>query len=57
VADLVRGAGGDIHFASRIDKIRVEGDRVVSVEGVNQAGERAAFAGAYFFSDHAGFAI
>jgi len=50
VADLVRGAGGDIHFGIQIDKIRVEGDRVVSVEGVNQAGERAAFAGAYFFS-------
>jgi protoporphyrinogen oxidase len=50
VADLVRGAGGEIHFGIQIDKIRVEDNHVVSAEGVNQAGERAAFAGDYFFS-------
>jgi protoporphyrinogen oxidase len=49
-ADLVRGAGGEIHFGIQVDKIRVEDNHVVSVEGVNQAGERAAFAGSYFFS-------
>jgi protoporphyrinogen oxidase len=49
-ADVVRKDGGEIHFGIQIDKIRVEGNRVVSVEGVNEAGERAAFAGNYFFS-------
>ena len=49
-AELVRGAGGEIHFGIQIDKIRVERSRVVSVEGINGIGERTAFAGDYFFS-------
>jgi len=49
-ADVVRGDGGEIHFGIQIDKICVEGNRVVSVEGTNEAGERATFAGSYFFS-------
>ncbi|MGP8174774.1 MAG: NAD(P)/FAD-dependent oxidoreductase [Terracidiphilus sp.] len=49
-ADLVRAAGGEIHLGIQIDRIHVKGNKVVSVEGVNGAGERAAFAGDYFFS-------
>ena len=49
-ADLVRGAGGEIHLGIQIDRIYVEGNRVVSVEGINGAGVRTAFAGDYFFS-------
>jgi protoporphyrinogen oxidase len=49
-ADMVRREGGEIHFDIQVDKIRVNGNRVASVEGVNQAGERASFAGDYFFS-------
>jgi protoporphyrinogen oxidase len=49
-ADMVRGAGGEIHFDVQVDKIHVDGDRVVSVEGINEAGERKVFSGDYFFS-------
>jgi protoporphyrinogen oxidase len=49
-ADLVRAAGGEIHFGIQIDCIHVEDNKVVSVEGVNVDGERASFAGDYFFS-------
>ena len=49
-ADLIRAAGGEIHFGIPIDQIHVDGNRVVSVAGVDQAGERVTFAGNYFFS-------
>ncbi len=42
--------GGEIHFGIQIDRIHVEGNKVISVEGMNEAGERVAFAGDYFFS-------
>jgi protoporphyrinogen oxidase len=49
-ADLVRKSGGEIHFGINIDRINVEGNKVVSVEGANESGERATYAGDYFFS-------
>jgi protoporphyrinogen oxidase len=49
-ADIVRKSGGEIHFGIRVDRINVEGGKVVSVEGVNETGERASYAGDYFFS-------
>ncbi|MDR3792126.1 MAG: NAD(P)/FAD-dependent oxidoreductase [Terracidiphilus sp.] len=49
-ADLVREKGGEIHFGLKVDRIHVDGNKVVSVEAVNEAGERTAFAGDYFFS-------
>ncbi len=49
-ADLVRKGGGEIHFGIQIDRINVEGNKVVSVEGRNEAGERVTYAGDYFFS-------
>jgi protoporphyrinogen oxidase len=49
-ADVVREGGGEIHFGVRIDRIHVDGNKVVSVEGVNEAGERVTYAGDYFFS-------
>lgn len=49
-ADLVREGGGDIHFGVQIDRIHLDGNKVVSVEGVNATGERIAYAGDYFFS-------
>jgi len=49
-ADLVRAAGGEIHFGIHIDQIHVDGNRIVSVEGINEAAERVTFAGDYFFS-------
>ena len=49
-ADLVRKGGGEIHFGIQIDRIYVQGNKVVSVEGRNEAGERVTYAGDYFFS-------
>ncbi len=49
-AELIRVAGGEINFGFKIDRISVEGSKVLSVEGVNQSGERMTYAGDYFFS-------
>jgi protoporphyrinogen oxidase len=49
-ADLVRQDGGEIHSGIQIDRINVEGNKVVSVEGRNKAGEQVTYAGDYFFS-------
>jgi protoporphyrinogen oxidase len=50
VADLVTQGGGEIHMGWKVDRIHCEGDKVTSVEAVNDAGERRSFAGDYFFS-------
>jgi protoporphyrinogen oxidase len=49
-AELVCEGGGEIYTGVTIDRIHLEGNRVVSVEGVNGAGGRRTFAGDYFFS-------
>ena len=49
-AELVRAGGGEIHMGIRAGRVIVNGNRVVAVEGVNDAGERVRFAGDYFFS-------
>lgn len=49
-ADLVRGAGGEIHFGITVNSIEVSGGRVVAVAGVDESGRRVSFAGDYFFS-------
>jgi protoporphyrinogen oxidase len=50
VAGLVRQGGGEIHLGIGIDRIHVDGNKVVSVEGLNKAGERVVYAGDTFFS-------
>jgi protoporphyrinogen oxidase len=50
VADLVCRAGGEIHFGVEINRVNVKGNQLVSVEGVNHAGEPVTFQGDYFFS-------
>jgi protoporphyrinogen oxidase len=50
VAGLVRAKGGEIRMDWRVDAIHCEGRRVVSIEAVNDKGERQTFAGDYFFS-------
>jgi protoporphyrinogen oxidase len=50
VADLVRAAGGEIHFGIHIDRINLDGQSVASIEGVNDAGDRVTFAGDHFLS-------
>jgi len=49
-ADLVRAAGGEMRMGIQIDRIHVEGNRIIAVEGHDDAGERVHFAGDYFFS-------
>ncbi len=50
VAELVRAGGGQIYLGVSVDRIRVEGNKVVAVEGINQDGQRAIYSGDYFFS-------
>jgi protoporphyrinogen oxidase len=50
VADEVVRLGGEIHMGMKVDAIHCDGTRVVSIEAVNDAGERQRFAGDYFFS-------
>jgi len=50
VADQVVALGGEIHMKWHVDRIHCEGDRVVSVEAVNEAGQRQTLSGDYFFS-------
>ena len=49
-ADLVRKGGGEILLGIQIDSVHVEGNKIVSVEGTNELGERVTFHGDYFFS-------
>jgi len=49
-ASLVTQGGGEIHMGIQIDRINVEGDRIISIEGLDSSGERMTFAGDYFFS-------
>ena len=49
-AELVKKGGGEIHLGIQIDRINVERNKIVSVEGLNGAGERVTYKGDYFFS-------
>jgi protoporphyrinogen oxidase len=49
-AGLVREAGGEIHMGVAIDRVNVEGNRIVSIEGKDANGERVTYTGDYFFS-------
>jgi protoporphyrinogen oxidase len=54
VADQIREKGGEIHMGWRVDRIHCAAEggvkRVVSLDAVNEKGERRTFAGDYFFS-------
>jgi protoporphyrinogen oxidase len=50
VADKVRAGGGEIQMGCKVDKLIVDGERVVAVETVNARGERERFDGDYFLS-------
>jgi protoporphyrinogen oxidase len=49
-SELVTQRGGEIQLGIQIDRINVEGNKVISIEGMNHSGERLTFAGDYFFS-------
>jgi protoporphyrinogen oxidase len=50
VADQIVAKGGEIRMGRKVDTIHCAGDRVVSIEAVNDAGERETLTGDYFFS-------
>jgi len=50
VAEIVCSQGGAISFGVTVDRIRLEGDRVVAVEGIDKNGGRHVYAGDYFIS-------
>ena len=50
VAGLVQEKGGEVLLGWKVDAIHSDGARVLSVDAVNEAGERQTFAGDYFFS-------
>ena len=50
VAEQVVAKGGVIEMGWKVDCIRCEDQRVVSLDAVNETGERRTFAGDYFFS-------
>ncbi len=50
VAALVTQKGGEVRLGSRVDRLHVEGSRVVSVEAVHANGERETIAADYVFS-------
>jgi protoporphyrinogen oxidase len=50
VADQVVAKGGEIRMSWKVDRIHCEGERVTSIEAVNEAGERETLTGDYFFS-------
>jgi protoporphyrinogen oxidase len=50
VANKIVAGGGDIHMGWKVDRVVTEGQRILSVEAVNDAGETQAFAADSFFS-------
>ena len=49
-AELIRQGGGEILLGVNIDRINLTGNKVVSIEGVQERGERVVYEGDYFFS-------
>ena len=49
-AELVKKGGGKINMGWKVDRIHVEGNRVLWTESTNDAGERRRDEGEYFFS-------
>lgn len=50
VASLVQEKGGEVRMQTKVDRLHVEGNRIVSVDTVNAAGERETIAADYVFS-------
>jgi protoporphyrinogen oxidase len=50
VACLVNQSGGEIQKGVRIEKINVQDEKVISVEGINDSGDHVLFTGDFFFS-------
>ncbi len=50
VAELIQAGGGEIRHGITIDRVHVDGNRVIAAGGVDEAGNRSEFRGDYFFS-------
>ncbi|MDE3163217.1 MAG: NAD(P)/FAD-dependent oxidoreductase [Acidobacteriota bacterium] len=49
-AETVRNGGGEIHLGISVDCVRIEGERILAIEGRTCDGQRVCFEGDYFFS-------
>jgi len=49
-ADQIIAKGGEIRMGWKVDRVHCEGSRIVSIEAVNEAGQRETITGDYFFS-------
>ena len=49
-AESVQANGGELHLGIAVDRIHIEGNRVVAVEGVDASGQHTTYRGDYFFS-------
>ena len=50
VAKLVTDMGGEVRLGSRVDRLHVEGNKIVSVDAVHASGERETIKADYVFS-------
>jgi protoporphyrinogen oxidase len=50
VADLVKEMGGDVRMNWRVEKLHVDGDKVIAVDARDPTGEVVTVSGDYFFS-------
>ena len=50
VAEQVQQNGGEVLLGWKVDAIHCDGKRILSVDAVNESGERRTFSGEYFFS-------
>ena len=50
VAEQMQQNGGEVLLGWKVDAIHCDGKRILSVDAVNEAGERRTFSGEYFFS-------
>jgi len=50
VAEMIQDAGGELHLQLKVDRIILEGNRVIAVETLAPDGSRTSHSGDYFFS-------
>ncbi len=50
VAEKVAAAGGELHMGYKVDRLLTDGNRVVALEAVNEAGDRKRFEGELYLS-------
>jgi len=49
-AELICQGGGEIHLGATVDRIHIEGEKIVAVEATSASGQRATYQGEHFIS-------